>query len=81
MEEASHSFTLGIQLGLLVGVVRTLERDALADTVRFQGLVLDKWLQCKDPPPTVEKLVDVLCGPVICNKALALTVKEHFGLS
>lgn len=79
--EASQSFVIGTQLGLPVGVVEALENNSPSDIFKFQLLVLTKWLQCKDPPPTIEKLVDVLSGPVINNDGLAKDIKQHFGLT
>lgn len=74
---ASQSFNIGIQLGLRVGVVQTLEKDAPSSTATL-ALVLARWLQCKNPPPSVQKLAEVLSGPVIDNKALADKLKRQF---
>ncbi len=52
VDEAYQSFTMGIHLGLSVGVIRALKKDAPSDIFQFQGLILAKWLQCTSPRPT-----------------------------
>ena len=78
---AYQTFSIGTQLGLHVGTVKSLRADCPQDTTRFLGLVLSKWLERADPPPTVQELVDVLSSRVIDNKALAFEVLHDYGLS
>ncbi len=76
-DSAYESFMLGIQLGLDDHLLHTLEYDAGHQSSRFLSSVLSKWLQRRDPPPTLDKLVAAISSPSINNKDLALRLQRH----
>ncbi len=78
-DAAYCSFLLGIQLRLNHRDVKTLEYEAGRNSSIFLSSVLSKWLQRRDPPPTVEELVATISRPPLNDKDLAHRLKEEFG--
>ncbi len=81
IDTASESFMLGIQLGLDDHLLRTLEYEAGRQSSRFLCSFLSKWLERRNPPPTLDKLVAALSSRVINNKDLALRLRHQLKLT
>ena len=78
---AYQAFTLGTQLGLTVGTVKAMQAESAQDMAKFLTLVLAKWLQRTDPPPTVQELCDILSDRVLDNESLACELRLAYRLS
>ncbi len=79
-EAANYSFNLAIQLGLKYRAVKTLEDEAGPHNLsRFLTSILSKWLQRRDPPPTIEELVAAISGPPLKDEDLGCRLKQEFG--
>ncbi len=79
-EAANYSFHLGIQLGLKYRAVKTLEDEAGPHNLtRFLTSVLSKWLQRRDPPPTIEELVTIISHRPLNDEDLAQKLMQEFG--
>ena len=72
-------YTIGIQLGFAPGVLSGIASGAHGDVQRGLRELLTQWLQRKQPPPTLQSLIDVVGGTVIQNQFLAAQLKRECG--
>ena len=68
-------YQLGIQLEFDPGTLKGIQSAVHGDAARGLDELLTKWLQRRNPPATLESLVDVVGGTVICNQVLAEQLK------
>ena len=63
--------TLGMQLEFAPGVLNAIRDVVLGDAHLGLGELLTRWVQRREPPSTLQSLVDAVGGPVIANQVLA----------
>ena len=71
-------YPLGVQLEFNPGTLKQIQNDVRGDGSCLHEL-LTNWLQRVNPPATLESLVDVVGGTVICNQVLAEQLKHEHG--
>ena len=70
-EVAYQWYTIGIQLGFAPGVLKGIQSAVRGDVKSGLEELLTRWLQRKQPPSTLQSLIDVVGGPVIAHQVLA----------
>ena len=69
-------YTIGIQLGFDPGVLRGIQAAVYGNVQSGLEELLTLWLQRKQPPSTLQSLIDVVGGPVIAHQVLAEQLKR-----
>ena len=70
-EVAFQWHTIGIQLGFKPGVLSGIESVVRGNVQSGLKELLTRWLQRKQPPSTLQSLIDVVRGEVIAHQVLA----------
>ena len=74
-EVAFHWHIMGVQLGFAPGVLKGIESAVRGDVQSGLKELLTQWLHRKQPPSTLQSLVDVVGGKVIAHQVLAEQLK------
>ena len=77
--EAHQWYTIGIQLGFDPGVLKGIQSAVDGDVKRGLEELLTQWLRRKQPPSTLQSLIDVVGGRVIDHQVLADQLKWECG--
>lgn len=72
-------YQLGVQLEFDPGTLKQIQSDVHGDASQGLHDLITNWLQRVKPPATLESLVDVVGGRVICNQVLAEQIKREHG--
>ena len=71
VEVAFQWHTMGMQLEFAPGVLNAIRDAVRGDAQTGLGELLTRWVQRREPPSTLQSLIDVVGGPVIANQVLA----------
>ena len=63
--------TIGVQLEFTPGILKGIASAAHGDVQSGLKELLTRWLQRKQPPSTLQSLIDVVGGEVIAHQVLA----------
>ena len=72
-------YTIGIQLGFAPGVLKGIQSAVRGDVNHGLEELLTLWLRRKQPPSTLQSLINVVGGKVIANQVLAEQLKKECG--
>ena len=72
-------YTIGIQLGFAPGVLKGIQIAVRGDVNHGLEELLTLWLRRKQPPSTLQSLINVVGGEVIANQVLAEQLKKECG--
>ena len=78
-EVAYQWYTIGIQLGFAPGVLKGIQIAVRGDVNHGLEELLTLWLRRKQPPSTLQSLINVVGGEVIANQVLAEQLKKECG--
>ena len=79
VEVAFQWRTMGMQLEFAPGVLNAIRDAVCGDAKTGLGELLTEWVQRREPPSTLQSLVDVVGGPVIANQVLAEQLRRECG--
>ena len=77
--EAYQWYTIGIQLGFAPGVLKGIQSAVRGDVNHGLEELLTLWLRRKQPPSTLQSLINVVGGKVVANQVLAEQLKKECG--
>ena len=78
-EVAYQWYTIGIQLGFAPGVLKGIQSAVRGDVNHGLEELLTLWLRRKQPPSTLQSLINVVGGKVVANQVLAEQLKKECG--
>ena len=81
VNEAYRWYTIGIQLGFDPGVLSGIQATVHDDVQGGLLKLLTRWVHRREPPSTLQSLIDVVGGPVIAHEVLAERLRrecDHF---
>ena len=80
LDEVAYQWQMmGIQLGFKPGVLNGIESTVHGNVQSCLQELLTQWLQRKQPPPTLQSLIDVVGDPPIANQVLAEQLTRECG--
>ena len=68
---------IGHQLGVDYGFIEGLNISNKSNETKLIE-VLQKWIQMKPSPVTLENIIEVIGGPVVQNKDIAISLQQLF---
>ena len=78
-EVAYQWYTIGIQLGFAPGGLKGIQSAVRGDVNHGLEELLTLWLRRKQPPSTLQSLINVVGGKVVANQVLAEQLKKECG--
>ena len=80
LDEVAYQWhPMGIQLRFTPGVLSGIEAAVHGNVQSCLQELLTQWLQRKQPPPTLQSLIDVVGDPPIANQVLAEQLRRECG--
>ena len=77
VNEAYRWYTIGIQLNFDPGVLSGIQVTVHDDVQHGLLKLLTRWVHRREPPSTLQSLIDVVGGPVIAHEVLAERLRRE----